>query len=488
MGVRIKDISEKLSRFFSSDAFIVLSAGIVFFGWFFRLWVPFLCVFAALVTAALFLTDTNRPMILFLLLFTFGISESRHGLAPYWRLLFLFVPLFAGMICQAVRYRKKRPAFKPREMGKHHFFLLLFTLPFLFGGLGRTAESPTVRFLAFLLILLAGGTYTLFIATNAGREDGHALPDHVLKGLVAVGVVISLELLVYYFRLGSKDLVLRAIADKQHELGWGGPNIIATIYMLTIPAAFYFCTKRSPWTPLFTFFAVGQYLLLLSTGSRGCIFVVTFALPALLLYVMHVAEDKRAFAFSLCGIYFAAFIILLFSADKVIPALANRLAMGLDANGRLDFEYPEAWAAFRQYPLFGVGWDYKMEGSYIPLWYHSTVLQVSAAMGIFGLLFYALWTFFRYRDFYLARKDMRVRFLFLSALFFDAYCMIDPGFFSPSFFMMLLMVQLAVEVAAKKEGSPPHPKRGIMQKAFLCVMMGNSLFAARALQPCEGVR
>jgi len=85
------------------------------------------------------------------------------------------------------------------------------------------------------------------------------------------------------------------------------------------------------------------------------------------------------------------------------------------------------------------------------LWFHSTLLQVIAMMGVLGLLFHGIWTFQRYRTFFLMRKDPRVQFLFVSTLLFEGYCMVDTGFFSPSFFIMMLIIQFSVDIILPDE-------------------------------------
>ena len=463
---------EKVNTFVKSDWYIVLSATVVFVGWVSGQWAVFLCVLAALCALPLFVTDNNRSFLSFFLQFTFIISHERHALNSYWWLLFLLIPILGGGVFQAIRYRKsyRWDMLSLRKVKGQHFFLLLFAIPFIFGGVTRAHEKPIVILFAFLIILLIGAAYTYFMAGNYGREDKKDLPAFVLKNLVAVGVIISLQMLVYYLRLGAMDAILDAIKNKHHALGWGGPNNIGTIYTLTIPATFYFCTRKSRFTPLYALLAMIQYALLLSTGSRGSIFVVTFALPAIVLYIMAVTPQKRAFGISLCAIIAVGLLGLLLVADKIVPALADRLSMGFSSNGRLEFEYPAAIEAFKTYPLFGAGWDYmmgtKINDGYTPLWFHSSLLQVMAMMGCFGLLFYGIWFFQRYRTFYLMRHDKRVLFLGVSTLLFEAYCMVDTGFFSPSFLIMMLVMQLAVEVNLPDDKGFAIPRRWLPEKAL----------------------
>ncbi|MBQ9369445.1 MAG: O-antigen ligase family protein [Clostridia bacterium] len=458
-------VFDKIEKFCSGDLFIVAAAAVVFIGWVTGLWVIFLCLLALLCTAPLFFTSSNRSLLVFFMQFTFIISHNSHDLASYWWLLLLLIPLFGGLIFQGVRFRKEYrwDILRPSKFKGQHFFLLLLMIPFALGGIVRGHEKPLVIFLAFLIIFMVGAAYTYYMVSNYGREDKAEMPSFVLKNLVAVGIIISLQMIVYYLKLGSVEAIVDAIAKKRHALGWGGPNNIGTIYTLAIPATLYFCTKDWNRTPLFVVAAIAEYALLVSTGSRGSILVVTVAMPAMLLYIMAVTPHKRAYGFSLCAVIFAAMVGIVLTADKIIPALADRFAMGLDSNGRMDFEYPAAWEAFRNHPIFGVGWDYMMgervKDGYTPLWFHSTILQVGAVMGVVGLLFHGVWTFQRYRSFFLNRKDTRVQFLFVSTLLFEGYCMVDTGFFSPSFFAMMIIIQFAVEVTLEEDEGLALPRR-----------------------------
>ena len=463
-------VFEKIKSFLTGDLFIVAAAALVFIGWVSGLWVIFLCLLTLLCTAPLLFTDSNRSLLVFFLQFTFIISHDSHDLASYWWLLFLLIPLFGGMIFQTIRYRKalRWDALRISKIKGQHFFLLLMLIPFALGGIARGHDKPLVAFFAFLIVVLVCVAYTYFFISNVGREDRHELPSFVLKNLVAVGAVISLQMIVFYLRLGSVDAIVQAIAEKSHSVGWGGPNNVGTIYTLTIPATLYFCTKDWNKTPIFVIASILEFALLVSTGSRGSIFVVTFALPAMILYIMAITKHKRAFGFSLCAVLAVAMAGIILAADKIIPALADRFAMGLNSNGRMDFEYPAAWVAFRDHPIFGVGWDYMMgariDDGYTPMWFHSTILQVGAVMGVVGLLFHGVWTFHRYRTFYLGRKDTRIQFLFASTLLFEGYCLVDTGFFSPSFFAMMIIIQFAVEVVLPEDRGFALPRRLFLPK------------------------
>ena len=464
-------VIDKVKKFFTGDLLIVASAAVVFIGWVTELWAIFLCLLALLCTVPLFFTDSNRSLLVFFTQFTFVISRNRHDLASYWWLLLLLIPLFGGMIFQTVRYRKsyRWDLLRISKMKGQHFFLLLLVIPFAFGGVARSADTPVARVLAFFIVVLVGVAYTYFMVSNYGREDRKDLPTFVLKNLVAIGAIISLQMIVFYLRLGSVDAIIHAIAEKTHNVGWGGPNNIGTIYTLTIPATFYFCINGRKLTPVFVVAAMAEFGLLVSTGSRGSIFVVLLALPVMILYVMAVTPHKRAFGVSLCAVFVVIAVALALTAEKIVPALADRFAMGVDSNGRMEFEYPAAWEAFRNHPIFGVGWDYmlgdKGRNSYTPMWFHSTILQVGSVMGVVGLLFHGVWTFQRYRTFYLGRKDDRILFLLAATLTFEGYCLVDTGFFSPSFFVIMIIMQFAAEIVLPDDEGYALPRKLFMPKS-----------------------
>ena len=466
----LSKVIDKFNAFAKSDWYIALVAAVVYAGWVSGYWAAFLCVLAVICALPLFTSDSNRPILAFFFHVTFIIGHEHHDLGAYWWLLFFLIPLLGGVVFQTIRFRRGYDwgILSPKRIKGQNCLLLLMAVPFALGGVTRSHEKPVVVLIAFLLFLLIGVFYSFLMAGTYRREDKKTLPDYVLKCLISLGVVISLQLLTFYIRLGSMDDILYCIKWKFHELGWGGPNNIGLMYTLTIPAAFYYCTRQSKLTPLFVLLGVLELGLLVSTGSRGAIFVVLFALPAILLYVMAVTPNKLAYGISLCAVLLVGVGLLVWKADKIIPAMADRFALGFSANGRFENEYPKALDAIKHYPVFGAGWDYLMgtnfSDGYTPFWFHSTALQVASMMGVFGFLVYAVWFFQRYRVFYLQRKDRRILFLFVSTLLFGTYSMVDTGFFSPTFLVMVLIMQFAAEVNLPENKGYALPRKWVQPK------------------------
>jgi len=460
------------NKFSASDYFIFAVSALILIGWASGLWAYFLCVVAFFCILPLFTGSSNKSLITFLMQFTFIISHQRHNLNAYWWLLFLIVPLVGGVVFQTLRYRKDFAwrLLKPKNFKGQNFFLLLFSVPFLLGGITIRHTKPIVVLLAFCLILLIGLVYTYFLISNYDRQDKKAFPTYMLKNLLAIGLIVSLQMIIFYAKIGSADGIIQTIKLKTHELGWGGPNNIGLIFAFVIPATFYYCVK-SKWNPLFVVFGAIEFVLLVSTGSRGATFVVLFALPVLILYVMAVTPYKKSFGITLCLTFFVGAFLLILKADTIVNMLADRLSLGFSGNGRLEFEYPAAWEAFKTYPIFGGGWDYMMgtiiKDGYTPLWFHSSVLQVMAMMGLFGLIIFGIWCFHRYRNFYLLRQDKRVVFLALSTVLFGAYGLIDTGFFSPTFFIMMLALELSVELNLPEDQGRAFPKKWFKEKIFV---------------------
>ncbi|MBQ7653228.1 MAG: O-antigen ligase family protein [Clostridia bacterium] len=461
---------KKIYDFSVSENFIWLATLIVFVGWATKAWAAMLCVLALLCALPLYFGDSNKTLLTFFFQFTFIISSGRHALNDYWWLLFLLLPLLVGVVFQTIRYRKKMAwkILSLKNIKGQNFFLLLFSVPFAIGGITRQHEKPVVVILAFAIILLIGAVYSFFMASNYGREDKKELPTYVLKNLIAVGVLISAQMLFFYASCGSMDAIIEAIRLKTHELGWGGPNNVGAMYTFTIPAAFYYCVKKGRWTPLFAILSMAEFAILLSTGSRGSIFVVLLALPAILLYTMAVTPNKKAFGITICVVIFIGLAVALWQSDKIFKALGDRFAMGLSSNGRLEFEYPAGWAAFKSHPIFGCGWDYmmgtKINDGYTPLWFHCSPLQVAAMMGVFGFIIYALWTFQRYRAFYLLRADKRVVYLAASMLLFEGYGLVDVAFFAPTFFIMMIIIVFSCEVNLPVDAGFAIPRKWFVKK------------------------
>lgn len=446
------------NKFVQSDWFILFVGLFVFIGWVTGAWVPLLCIITAISIIPLFLSKETKHLLVPIMTFTFIISANRHALNSFAPLIVLLGLLVVGAVFNLVRFRRDRQSWAilhPTKIKGFHCALIALIIPFAFGGLGSPYEHPLAVLAALAIVILMVLVYTFFMVTNQDCERKSELGEYILKILFISGILVSLQLVIYFARLGDLEQIKQAIIDRNIELGWAGKNNVAPIISMCIPAGFYFSIKKSKLSPLFVLVALAEYALLFTTSCRGAILFTTLAMPAMLLYTVVKSENKLAFGITVCVAFAVAMVLVAYYGKLVTEIVGSFLGKGLDSAGRNENIYPIAIDAFKHWPIFGAGWDYKLGDlagdGYTPYWYHSTALQILATMGIVGVIAFAFFYFWRYRTMLAHRKNPAYIALLAGLLLFDLYGMIDTNFFGPTFFAMLLCITFVAEINLPKD-------------------------------------
>ena len=437
------------NAFVQSDWFIVFFGIMTYIAWAFGIWVPMLCALLAIVVLSLFLGKGVKQLFCFLMMFTMMISDNRHHLDDFlWVLIVFVVLLFAGLIFNLLYYHRHFESLQPRKIKGFHACMIALIIPFPLGGLGSPYESPLAVVAGMGIILLIALGYTFFMITLKDEDNKANLMSYMLKILFVLGVVISAQAITYYLSLGTEN-ILKAITSKNLKLGWAGPNNVAPVLSMAVPTGFYFSLKKNKLVPLFLITSVIEYVVILFSGCRGAILFTTLLLPLMVTFTASKTENKGLFAASFTGIFALAIVFVALKGELVAPIITTILNKGLNSSGRVENLYPMAMETFKTWPIFGAGWDYKLgemaNDNYSPYWYHSTILQVFANMGICGVIVFVFFYFWRYRTFLELRKNTAALTIMISLLLFDLYGMIDTNFFGPTFFIMLACMTVVVE-------------------------------------------
>lgn len=436
--------------FVKSDWFIAFFGVMTYVAWAFGIWVPMLCALLALVVISLFLDKGVKQLLCFLMMFTMMISNDRHRLDDFlWVLIVFIVLLFAGLIYNLLRYHRHFDALHPKKIKGFHACMIALIIPFALGGLGSPYESPLAVVAGMGIIILVAIGYTFFMITLADEDNKANLMQYMLKILFIIGIVISAQAITYYLSLG-KENILSAITSKNLKLGWAGPNNVAPVLSMAVPTGFYFSLKKNKFTPLFVVASAIEYVIIIFSGCRGSLLFTTLLLPLMLIYTASKTENKGLFATSVTTLFALAIVLVALKGEFFSPIITTILNKGLNSSGRVEGLYPMAMETFKTWPVFGAGWDYKLgemaKDNYSPYWYHSTILQVFANMGICGVIVFVFFYFWRYRTFLELRKNSASLAIMISLFLFDLYGMIDTNFFGPTFFIMLACMTVVVEV------------------------------------------
>ena len=126
--------------------------------------------------------------------------------------------------------------------------------------------------------------------------------------------------------------------------------------------------------------------------------------------------------------------------NAMIETFLNR---GMDSSERINL-YKEAWALFKEHPIFGVGKGYvgtNIEPNAMGVyWFHSTIMQVLACMGIVGLVAYIYYYWVRLKILFTHINNSFNLFILAVWVGFEGYSLINPNTFMAYPFMMLIIV------------------------------------------------
>lgn len=424
----IKAYNSIISSNFFGAAIIVL----VYLIWFFSIEKIGFGILLGLVGLLLATSkDSSNALVIFLAfcycLRTVNTIEGNLWMAGY----ILFV--VAGVIIHFIRFKPtlKTGRLFPYVIG---FCLMIFLGGIYYRGISGGAFWALLG-LAVLIVLL----YLFFNSTISLKGDAFA--EFLCRYLVLLGILMCLQVITYYAQVED---VVEAMQNKQIKVGWGISNNIGAILCLTIPATWYYATKRGWRTFVAPALAVLQSIILVLTFSRGSILAVACGYPFVLGYTLYKAEDRKGLLLQLVVYLFVFGIVLAFTYDKIYFILKNMLDKGFDDSGRFPL-YREAVEVFKQHPIFGIGFDYKMKDTGEPYWFHNTYFEALGKLGILGFLALCLLNLKRYIISIKAMKFTVVSFLIASIICFEFYGLLDTNFFHPIQFAFLLMLNIAFE-------------------------------------------
>lgn len=344
-----------------------------------------------------------------------------------------FIPLGVAVVIFVVRNRSRV------KLGKMVFPQLAVSVALLLGGAGTIAASDYLRALPSVLFLGIGvlAIYILlyqFVKTDEKRDIGLFF----CKMLMWFGVAVLVELIIVIVRSGQPA---SEWGHMYRDTGWGNENNIATILSLTAPMCFYLSTRyRHGWA--YVLMGVAQYVGIILSFSRGSILMGAITGPVCAIYALVKAVDRRIIGISY-GVIIAAVLVGYFAVfDKVNDMFASLMGQGFGVSGR-DLLYAEAWDVFTAHPLIGAGVGYNGPNYDINTmqfyWFHSTLFQVLANMGIVGFATYAYYYVVRFGIVFKGIRNPLNVFMLIAWLGFEGYSMMDTGTFVPFPTMALIM-------------------------------------------------
>lgn len=376
--------------------------------------------------------------------------------APY---IVAYCLLGACFICHFIRF-----PFKYFYLGKLFFPLCLVSAALFLGGvlssqgLNYYKNGLVSAFATGPLILVI---YLLFL-NGINAPENTDVKAYVSYAVIATTVCACIEVFFCYLSQPPHDF------KWVRNIGWGNFNTVGALTLMSIPLCCYFMVKTGKFTALFSviIFMIATDILCTSDGGTG---ISLFSLPFLAVFVFCNLKTKHRKSFilflAISAIVVCVFVLLLlfkFDIDEIISFITDRT----NENGR-HVLYEKAINIFKDNPILGIGQGFSDEQVYEPnstYNFHSTVFHILATMGIFGIIAYLVYYFFRFKILLGGRSPFNA-FAYLSFIMFEAYGLIDVCEFNvvPLMSFMTLII-LTAEISNIKGEEKILPLRDSMLK------------------------
>ena len=336
---------------------------------------------------------------------------------------------------------------KPLTKSKLFVPTVFFCLAILLSGVFSPYYSSSLN-LAIIAILIVS-YFGLLLFTNNCSDNLNT--DYVFKLVLTIGLVVCIQLALY-FLLNIKD-INGIILERRVRLGWGWNNFAGLLIAMSIPSAFYLASKHDNFKKmLFVGLAFGMYLMLFLTLSRNSIAFGSLILAAMSIYLFVKSPTKVKWYLIVTGVVVALCLVILGLIFKTQTKILfdNLYSMGFDDSARFSW-YKAAIDAFKQFPMFGVGWQYdtKEFANNQPFFaVHNSPLQYLASVGTIGAIAIA---YFLIKRLSLLFKYNSPKKLYLIAIFFIIIGtgLLDLSVLNPIFIFVSTLLFAAIETEQK---------------------------------------
>lgn len=442
-----------------SNWFIVIVAAITYLSWETnQLWMASVLLFGM----ACYIVLTQRNLLSLapiMTMFTFSIHTTTFDgnllmLAP--------VVLFLGVLTFRVLFSKKM--FGKRYRASWFLIsMLLLTISWALGGIFYRFPAAETSPYNILILLALGLSYcVIYVNMDNCIEYGWDIKpiEYFSKIMLAAAMVVTLE--IFSCILSAQALypdesiphILSEYGKNVMFVGWGTPNNVAAVFTISIPLTLLLSTQNRWHSPIFFILALFQVAAAVLTMSRACILFIVILLPFELLYTIKVSERRFLTAALVIGVttVFVVGIVSLWSQIEL--ALQKMIDIKFDDNGRLEI-YREAVRCFSENPLFGRGLDYHWGYGYgedltidrntgTPFYFHNTILQVLASLGLFGALIYSFNYVLRAQILFKYKTKYNT-FAFFAMICFELSNLLDTNCFQVGLILVCFMCYLMTE-------------------------------------------
>lgn len=334
------------------------------------------------------------------------------------------------------------------KKGKLTVSLALISIALLFGGIGTISVEQyfgdallfTVTLGLLMLVL-----YTYMISCMNVPEDVN-IKRYFAKSIVLIAIIMFLQTIVAQQRVEGP--LENHIRGPVLWVGWANRTGLGMMLTLTTTSALYLAETSKKYHFIWFTLSFLLYTGAILTCGRGAILASAFSFVVVVIYLLIKSRKRLQLLLSLL-VWACIAAITLYSIGLDFIAVIMQKFIKDGTSGRIDL-YVEAIRLFPTAPLFGVGLGYigpnlTNLAPHCIYWFHDTVLQVLASMGLFGIVCYTIYYINKFNVLY-KNKSIFNFIMALGVLSFELLNLIDAGTFEPfPFFFAGLLINTFVE-------------------------------------------
>ena len=424
----------------------------IFYGYVFPVFVAFVALFSYLLNLSfigfaiivflicflLVFYKEQTPFLPLMTMWLFSFSGNSVFTGGLFTLLAIAIPVVFSFVFRLIIYSEKF------TFGNLFLPLCLVSVALFCGGLFSLELGDYYN---GLLTIFQTGPLLLFVyaffRNNVKPNKNVHLPTYYSFVMTISGIVVSIQCILSSLKTSNPFY---------HDIGWGNINGAATFLLVSIFFSMYLAIKTKYFLLCLVAFAF-QLIGIIATASDGVFGTVCVLSPiCFLLLFLYADRKKRQQLFSLLIIILLITTILtiIHIETNCFGELIKKYTEGIHQdNGRTKY-YIKAVELFTKNPIFGVGLGYYdanfldyFYGFFKYFWFHSTLFQVMACMGIFGVVVYIYYFYSRYKIITLNNNAFSMV-VFMAFSAFTVYGMIDCAEFSAAPQMLTATIMLVI--------------------------------------------
>lgn len=405
-----------------------------------------------LVSVALLVCDSLRPVLPNLITFLFRIPLEHSPGFPNYSTYYsgakmVFFIIFASLFFVSLTYFYIRnKVFVKTNILKTPLFvpLAVFSLSFLTAGMFSGTRMKEDLGFSLLQVFVFFIVY-LILYYGLKRENVNEIRDYFVYISAICAVVLIFEVIDVFLRVDGA-MVNGTINKNFVDFGWGISNTCGSALSVLTPMCMLGAMNAKRRYESVIYFVIGTLTItaVYFTLARASVIVGTVGFIVCMITTCFAGNNKKTCRVATVFVVVIITTLIVVFKEELSHMFVHFINKGLDDSGRYDV-WNGALENFKRAPIFGSGYFSLGTGpklaKFIPRLAHNTFLQLMSSMGIFGLVSYLVYRAFTFIPFFKHFKLWKLVLLTSCAiLVFESWLDNFIFWFSPTFVYNLVII------------------------------------------------